>query len=284
MSYKNNIFKLGLLTGIGKVPTEKLDIEGNLKANSFIKTGGVGNEILLDDGSTKAINEISGTSVQDKDGIEQFTGNDIRFENVEFDIPNNKIIVSPSYITHGGGAWYTYSFPQNTFGWTKPTNLTNNAFSSSSQTDEIQILTNNGNNTTSGADAPFPHFIAPFDMVLVSVNVTSTRDSLWDLGSDPTDVFEFFVGSVNRAHNASTNYYTKTAAQVLYKDTRTNQGGNWSYDNQDDNVAGTNFIKDGSNKLLIIPKGHSVLYAFRSTITDRSNALNIYTQLTFKKA
>ena len=169
-------------------------IAGNVEATSFIKTGGVGNEILLDDGSTKAINEISGTSVQDLNGIEQFLSRDIRFENVEFDIPNNKIIVSPSYITHGGGAWYTYSFPQNTFGWTKPTNLTNNAFSSSSQTDEIQILTNDGNSTTSGGDAPFPHFIAPFDMVLVSVNVTSTRDSLWDLGGDANDVFEFFVG------------------------------------------------------------------------------------------
>jgi hypothetical protein len=39
MSYKNNIFKLGLLTGIGKVPTEKLDIEGNAKATEFIGSG-----------------------------------------------------------------------------------------------------------------------------------------------------------------------------------------------------------------------------------------------------
>ena len=47
MSYKNNIFKLGLLTGIGKVPTEKLDIEGNVKANGRLILNDGGNSVFI---------------------------------------------------------------------------------------------------------------------------------------------------------------------------------------------------------------------------------------------
>jgi hypothetical protein len=122
MSYRNNIFKLGLLTGIGKVPTEKLDIEGNLKANSFIKTGGVGNEILLDDGSTKAINEISGTSVQDVNGIEQFLSKDIRFEGFDFDAANKKIL-NPVTRADVRASQY-FAFGSNAGGSTDRTKLT----------------------------------------------------------------------------------------------------------------------------------------------------------------
>ena len=47
MSYKNNIFKLGLLTGIGKVPTEELDIEGNVKANGRLILNDGGNSVYI---------------------------------------------------------------------------------------------------------------------------------------------------------------------------------------------------------------------------------------------
>ena len=42
MGYKNNIFKEGLLTGIGKVPTtDILEIGGNIQLDGLIKSDGV---------------------------------------------------------------------------------------------------------------------------------------------------------------------------------------------------------------------------------------------------
>ena len=67
MSYKNNIFKLGLLTGIGKVPTEELDIEGNAKATSFIGSGSQLTGVVKTTGETtqiinSSIVEVLGTA------------------------------------------------------------------------------------------------------------------------------------------------------------------------------------------------------------------------------
>ena len=48
MGYKNNIFKEGLLTGIGKVPTtDILEIGGNIQLDGLIKSDGVGDNYFL---------------------------------------------------------------------------------------------------------------------------------------------------------------------------------------------------------------------------------------------
>ena len=52
--------------GIGTAtPTEKLDVVGNVKANSFVKTGGTSSQYLMADGSTSAGPELSGYATTD---------------------------------------------------------------------------------------------------------------------------------------------------------------------------------------------------------------------------
>jgi hypothetical protein len=94
----------------------------NLISNSFVKTGATANEALLGDGTTKLLSEIGGTSVQDKDGIEQFTGTDIRFEGFDFDAVNDKII-NPVTRAEVRASQY-FAFGSNAGGSTDRTKLT----------------------------------------------------------------------------------------------------------------------------------------------------------------
>ena len=96
--------------------------KGSLQSDTIVKTGGTANDVLLGNGTTKLLSEIGATSVQDKDGIEQFTGNDIRFEGFDFDAVNDKI-VNPVTRADVRASQY-FAFGSNAGGSTDRTKLT----------------------------------------------------------------------------------------------------------------------------------------------------------------
>ena len=65
----------------GKYFNTDITIDGKVKANQFIKTGGVGNKVLLDDGSTTQINQPNGVAGLDANGQVPSNKIDDRLEN-----------------------------------------------------------------------------------------------------------------------------------------------------------------------------------------------------------
>ena len=101
--------------GVGKIDTsatEKLDVNGNVKANSFIKSGGTSTQFLMADGSVSTLtNPVTGTGTVNY--IPKFTssgiiGNSLIYDNgtnvgIGTTSPSYKLDVNGMIFSSGGG-------------------------------------------------------------------------------------------------------------------------------------------------------------------------------------